>query len=1529
MSTNELDIDIDLDTEDDFNKKPKCKKCGRFIFGHTQPYGPKCTMKRKREEEIEAENQETLEKRRKMMKEKREKETADNQTIPVPVTTVYTGYGSPVTTGAPTTTASTVPINTVGGVDPNMATFIQQMMTQQNQQMSTFMTTMFQNMSQGSGGMNLPANHGYKLPVPEWNKDMSFEAWKRNILMFRDQSPMNETQKLTMILESLKKNKEREEIKDWIIQEIDEDITFDKNHADAISNLIEKMKGKFEVSRWKKTGEIWEELIKFQIKEDETPKQYLSRFKQLESKIKNAKTSISPHYLAQHFLSRANLDPLTVQSIIAMVDLEKDEEVLEEIQKKYENVVVAQKDKKAFYGTGYRRRSQSSTFRESREPRGDDRKFRPRSRSASQHRGRFRSRSQSRGRSRYDHSRHEQREETTYVCEKFQLGGTEINNNENNIYFTGTVNKSVVDSGCPLTVTGSLWFSAFRDSLRSQGKSNEIEESPCNVNFRFGPSNVYNARKEVSIPIKLGQEITRIRVKVVNANIPLLIGKDVLKYWKASFDFDNSILRVFKRYNVQLHEDESGHYLIEHIDDLQLVKDNIKNSYFTSGETERYEEVKRIHRATGHKSEISMKRLFKEAGKSDTKTNKVISEVVDNCKTCRVFKKTNPRPKVSLRKSNDFNSVVSLDLKQLPKQNKYILYCLCEFSGFIKGIVIKNKEATTVLENFERIWVLQGPGMPSKAIFSDRGLEFLNKKMHDFCKQNNIKHLTTAGYSPWSNGKNERGHSVADMAMQKVQEEDKSISVEEAVDRACYSKNIEIGRLGFSPLQIAHGRSPFIPGVSEGNLNTDEIPESELVERIMKRQMKVREEFRKADSSDRLKRLMKERLYQYKDSVYEPGSKVYIQDRITGRWDGPAIVKFHQGNEVKVTMDRSELSVSNTRVRPYEDKVIESEEEADLDEKVNEEKDEEVDEKESIEEDNKEGNDEKKDETEQPLRKSLRIKNAKGVKFAQIEKEAKRFIKEDDSEGVKYLFFTNMMKNSVETINEEEVYEIFATEIPSKQQNTPEIIAAKQVEYDNYVKFNAFEEIEDIGQEKLKTRWVCSKKEKQDGLKVDYKARLVVKGFMEQAYPRSDSPTIAKESLKTLFAVAANEGFDIVNLDIRNGYLQGSDLKREVFVEPPPEYKKEGMIWKLKKAANGLYDGGRHLYLKIDEVLKELGCTKVTGDDAMYTCHDETKKLIGIVSLYVDDFNSAGTKDFHKKVTDPLQKRFTFGKKEEGSFRFTGLDILHREDGIVVKQNDYRDSLEEVEIDNNDDPNRELNLKEYKQFRGIVGKLQWLSEGTRPDLAYDTLSMSMKTKHAKVADMRKLNKIVKKAREGDSVVTFKKVGKMEDLKIIAMSDASFKSVDDKVRSVEGRVIFLSDGVRASPLEWKSKKIPQVCESTKTAETRAADKATDDAIYFARLIKEIYTGVKSLDQLPVIVYTDSRPTIESIYSTRQVDRKTVRHVIQSMKDALERGEVSEFKYSNTKEMLADVLTKDSVRNTELHDTVKSGSFPRKY
>ena len=59
-----------------------------------------------------------------------------------------------------------------------------------------------------------------------------------------------------------------------------------------------------------------------------------------------------------------------------------------------------------------------------------------------------------------------------------------------------------------------------------------------------------------------------------------------------------------------------------------------------------------------------------------------------------------------------------MDLKQLSKHDKYILYVLYKFLGKIKGIVVKNKEAATVLENFEKIAELGFLGPWRTQIFS-------------------------------------------------------------------------------------------------------------------------------------------------------------------------------------------------------------------------------------------------------------------------------------------------------------------------------------------------------------------------------------------------------------------------------------------------------------------------------------------------------------------------------------------------------------------------------------------------------------------------------------------------------------------------------------------------------------------------------------------------------------------------------------------------------------------------------------------
>ena len=48
-------------------------------------------------------------------------------------------------------------------------------------------------------------------------------------------------------------------------------------------------------------------------------------------------------------------------------------------------------------------------------------------------------------------------------------------------------------------------------------------------------------------------------------------------------------------------------------------------------------------------------------------------------------------------------------------------------------------------------------------------------------------------------------------------------------------------------------------------------------------------------------------------------------------------------------------------------------------------------------------------------------------------------------------------------------------------------------------------------------------------------------------------------------AVAANENFRLASVDIREAYLLSRTLDRDVVMLPPPDIRKPGIIWKLKK----------------------------------------------------------------------------------------------------------------------------------------------------------------------------------------------------------------------------------------------------------------------------------------------------------------------------------------------------------------------------
>ena len=79
------------------------------------------------------------------------------------------------------------------------------------------------------------------------------------------------------------------------------------------------------------------------------------------------------------------------------------------------------------------------------------------------------------------------------------------------------------------------------------------------------------------------------------------------------------------------------------------------------------------------------------------------------------------------------------------------------------------------------------------------------------------------------------------------------------------------------------------------------------------------------------------------------------------------------------------------------------------------------------------------------------------------------------------------------------------------------------------------------------------------------------------------------------------------------------------------------------------------------------------------------------------------------------------------------------------------------------------------------------------------------------------------------------------------------------------------------------------------------------------------------KIPVKLFTDSRPTLESIASTKQITTKLLRNDIQDFKDRLYDGEIESFSWLDTTDMIADVLTKEVKENKDLCDLIENSKL----
>ena len=91
------------------------------------------------------------------------------------------------------------------------------------------------------------------------------------------------------------------------------------------------------------------------------------------------------------------------------------------------------------------------------------------------------------------------------------------------------------------------------------------------------------------------------------------------------------------------------------------------------------------------------------------------------------------------------------------------------------------------------------------------------------------------------------------------------------------------------------------------------------------------------------------------------------------------------------------------------------------------------------------------------------------------------------------------------------------------------------------------------------SKWVFKLKTNADGSIERYKARLVAQGFSQKFgtdYDETFCPVVRMESLRTLIALAVQNGLILHQVDVTTAFLNG-ELKEEVFMRQP-----EGLVTK-------------------------------------------------------------------------------------------------------------------------------------------------------------------------------------------------------------------------------------------------------------------------------------------------------------------------------------------------------------------------------
>ena len=276
--------------------------------------------------------------------------------------------------------------------------------------------------------------------------------------------------------------------------------------------------------------------------------------------------------------------------------------------------------------------------------------------------------------------------------------------------------------------------------------------------------------------------------------------------------------------------------------------------------------------------------------------------------------------------------------------------------------------------------------------------------------------------------------------------------------------------------------------------------------------------------------------------------------------------------------------------------------------------------------------------------------------------------------------------------------------------------------------------------------WRFKVKRDADGNIIKYKARLCARGDQQTNgidYNETFAPTVRYTTLRVLLALACYHDLEVEQFDVVSAFLN-ADVQETIYMHQPEGYqqfdsKGRKLVCKLNRALYGIKQAPRAWNVCVSDWLENYGFTQSRVDPGIYT--NIVNGHLYVLAIYVDDCLLIGRggsfvidfkKDFSTefKIEDLGPVSWLLGCSIERNRKLRTLCIRQRQYIVdILEMFNMSDCIsvgtpmttKPPQVDNPNDPIKDDASRPYAQ---LVGKLLYLANCTRPDIAAATSHLS-------------------------------------------------------------------------------------------------------------------------------------------------------------------------------------------------------------